>query len=58
MRAKKVGECQEMNGILVPHKGICWGRGSGSGLMQNHRQLKADLEKAQNLPKVTQLVNN
>ena len=58
VRAKKVGECQEMNGILVPHKGICWGRGSGSGLMQNHRQLKADLEKAQNLPKVTQLVNN
>ena len=56
MRAKKVGECQEMNGILVPHKGICGG--SGSGLMQSHRQLKADLEKTQNLPKFTQLVNN
>lgn len=26
--------------------------------MQSHRQLKTDLEKTQNLPKVTQLVNN
>ena len=49
-----------MNWILVPHKGIHWGGGGGAGawLMWSHRRLKADLEKLQNLPKVTQLVNN